>query len=49
MAEFWLQQEAVYPKNGYHGPQLSVNRDTNQGDLAPPTLFNMAVDSMVLH
>ena len=31
----------------YHGPQFRANRGTTQGWLALPTLFNVAVDSVV--
>ena len=47
MMEFWVRQEVVTRKNGYHGPQFRAARGTTQGGMKPPTLLNVEVDSVV--
>ena len=47
LGNFWSHQEEFTRQNGFHGPQLRATRGTQHGLLASPTLFNMAVDSVV--
>ena len=49
LAEFWLRQELVTHQNGFHVPQFQSNRGSTQEGMASPTLFNVAVDSVVRH
>ena len=49
LAEFWTRQEVVTLQNGFRGPQLLVTRGTTQGIMAPFTLSNMEVNSVVHH
>ena len=47
LAEFWENQEVVTRQTGYHGPQFRANCGMKQGGIASPTLFNVAVYSVV--
>ena len=47
--EFWLRQEVFTIQNGFHGTQLLATRGMTEGRLDSPTLFNVAVESVVRH
>ena len=49
LVEFWENQEVVTRKNVYHGTNFRENHGTTHGGLALPTLFNVAVESVLLH
>ena len=49
LTEFWVQQEVVTRKNGYHGPQFRSTRGTTQGVLTFTTLFNVVVKNVARH
>ena len=42
-----MRQEVIIQQNGYHGLHFRATRITTQGGMTFPTLFNMAVDSVV--
>ena len=47
LAKLWDNQEVVTRQNGYHGPQLRATHGTTQGGIGLPTLFKVAVNSVV--
>ena len=49
LEEFWENQEVVTRQNVYHGSQFRVTHGTTQGGVTLPILFNMAVNSVILH
>ena len=49
LAEFWENQEVVTRQNGYHGHNFRATHSTTQGGIELPTLFKLAVDSVVCH
>ena len=49
LAELWENQEMVTRQNGYHDPKFRVTRGTTHGELLSPILFNVVVDSVVVH
>ena len=49
LAEIWSRHKLVTFQNGLHGPQFQYTRGMAHGRLALPTLFSMAVDSVVRH
>ena len=49
LAEFWEWQELINKQNGYHVTQFRVTHGTTQGGLTSLTLFNVELDTVVLH
>ena len=49
LADFLENQEVVTRQNGYHGTQLRETFSMTQGGVAFPTLFDMALGSVVFH
>ena len=49
LVEFWDNQEVVNRQNDYHGPYFRATCSTTQGGIASPTIFNVAVNSVVHH
>ena len=44
---FWDQQEAVNRGKWFRGPYFQASRETTQGGLILPTLFNLIVKNAV--
>ena len=49
LEEFWENQEVVTSQNGYHGPKFRATHGATQGGIASPTIYNVAVNSVVRH
>ena len=51
LEEFWKNHKVVTRQNGYHSTKFRAAHITTQGGggLASPTIFNVAVDSVVRH
>ena len=47
LEEFWERQKVITWKNRYHGPHFKETRETTQGYLISPTLFNLIIENMV--
>ena len=47
LEDLWENQEVVTRQNRYHGHQFRVTRGTTQGGIVSPTLFTVAVNSVV--
>ena len=49
LTKFWENQELVTRQNGYHSTNFRATCGTTQVGVASPTLFKVAVDSVVCH
>ena len=44
----WGFHQVVPRHNGFHGPSFLATRDTTQGVIMSPTLFNVVVDNVII-
>jgi hypothetical protein len=47
LTNFWNSLQVVARQQGYYGEPFRSERGTTQGDIASPTIFNIAVDAVI--